>query len=77
MQTYGAEQEAIEEPEGEDLEDDDGLAVGEARNSELREEGEIGKVDAEPLSAIDIGTRFARGKETLDDVEYLDGLGER
>lgn len=71
METYGAEQHAIEEPKGEDLEGDDGLAVGEARYPKLREEGDICKVDAEPLSAIGIGTWIT---EALDDVEHFDGL---
>lgn len=74
MQTYGTKQQAIEEPKGEDLEGDGGLAVGEAWYSKLGEEGDIGKVDAKPLSAIGIGSGITGSKEALDDVEDLDGL---
>jgi hypothetical protein len=71
METDGAEQQTIEEPKGENLEGDDGPAVGEARYPKLGEEDDICKVDAKPLSAIGIGVWFA---EALDDVEHFDGL---
>lgn len=77
MKTYGAEQDAIEEPQGDDLEDDDGLAVGEAWNSKLREESDICKVETKPLSTIDKGGWFTRGEQILEYVQYLDGLAKR
>lgn len=76
MKTYGTEQQAIEEPKRKNLESDDGLAVCEARYSKLGEEDDICEIETKPLSAIGIGTWFTC-KQTLEYVQYLDGLVKR